>query len=251
MSNFFEIEKSPLLDEEIASSTPLKQAKSVNLGGLEVKSVTLTKKDGESLGISAGRYVTLNAFKGERRLVSVGGEKLRELISKNKRTNGKILVVGIGNPYMTTDSLGPAVIENLMRNRKENILLFTPYLEGITGISSFDIIRALIKCVSPSLVIAVDALSARKAERICKSYQFTDSGLTPGSALGKIQPLSRNTLGIPVIGIGAPTVVNCRNLNGESYSPELPNMLVCPKNINELVSRSAKYLSDIIRLASE
>lgn len=245
MNTDFQTDKNPLIDEEIANFCAFRNFSPNRLGGIEIKKINLTSAQAGAIGAKKGRYVTLNVKNPAKNILKLGKECLRELIDQNRTKEGKILVVGIGNPYMTTDCLGPTVIKMLTQNRKENLLLFTPYLEGLTGISSFCIIKNLIKETSPSLIIAVDALTARNPSRICTSYQFSDAGITPGSALGKSQALSKSTLKVPVIAIGVPTVVNCRNL-GERIIPSLPDMLVCPKNIDELVHFCAKNIADVI-----
>lgn len=251
MKEQYKSQKAGLIDEEIASISLSQAKKQEIIGGLEIKKIHVSPKDSLKFSVPYGSYVTVNALKGKRLLVKTCAKYLRELMCGKSVKTDKILVVGIGNPYMTTDCLGARVVERLMEKRPHNLLLFTPFLEGITGISSFVIIKSLVKVVKPTAIIVIDALAARSSERICTSYQFSNAGLTPGSAVGGRIRLDKKSLGVPVIAIGVPTVVNCRNLDGDGYSISLPDMLVCPKNIDELVDDVTSNLSEIILKGTE
>lgn len=250
MNDISKMEKALMIDEETAQISLTGTKTSEKIGGLEVKRIYVSKSDSLKLSAPSGNYVTVNARRGKRFLIKTCVEQLKSLIKELSVKCDKILLVGIGNPYMITDSLGAKVVERLMDKRPQNLLLFTPFLEGITGISSYAVIKSLVEVVKPSLVIVVDALAARSSEKICTSFQFTDSGLTPGSALGAKLSLNYKTLKVPVIAVGTPTVVNCRSLDGK-YSISLPDMLVCPKNIDELVDSAVKSISEIILKAVE
>ncbi len=247
MKEHFYVDKNPLVEEEIANSLSLVSFEGKVKGHL-VKRFDVNKEQSSSIGIPQGKYVTVNGIK-TRSPASVVGEELKGLIGR-KNAKQRALVVGVGNPYMVTDSLGPSVIESLMRKRPSGILLFTPYLEGITGISSYDAVRAIVKEIKPNLVIVVDALSARSVDRICSSYQMSDAGITPGSAMGKIEAFNERTLGVKTIAIGTPTVVNCKCLDHKS-AKDLPDLLVCPKNVDELIKKATDCIASAILKAME
>ena len=240
MENFFTHPKTLLADEEYAK---IMQPNTKTYQNQGVKTVRLCVTD-NSYGNKKGNYSTVSQL-GKRSPVSAISQEIKFLIGKESYSSSKVLLVGIGNPYMTTDSLGAKVVENIISVRPTNLYLLTPMLEGITGIPSFDVIRAIVKSVKPKLVIVVDALATFSADRICKSYQTSDAGITPGSALGKSLPLNKKTLGVKVIAIGTPTVIYSKQ--GDEYQ----NMLVTPKNIDELISNASINIAKAILKALE
>lgn len=240
MENFFAPPKNLLADEEYAQ---VLQSNAKTYSSQSIKTVRIKATD-NSCGDKKGNYSTISQL-GKRSPVNAICQEIKFLIGKESYKNEKVLVVGIGNPYMTTDSLGAKVVEKIIGVRPANLYLLTPMLEGITGIPSFDVIRAIVKSVKPKLVIVVDALATFSADRICRSYQASDAGITPGSALGKSLPLNKKTLGVKVIAIGTPTVIYSKQ--GGDYQ----NMLVTPKNIDELISNASINIAKAILKAVE
>ena len=139
----------------------------------------------------------------------------------NIKKENKCLIIGLGNNKSTPDSLGFEVLKNiivtrhldelnLMDKKYRSVSILEPNVIGNTGIESFDIIDSVIKRIKPDFVIAIDALAAINIDRIEKTIQITNSGISPGSGIGNNRgELSKKTLGIPVIAIGVPTVVSC------------------------------------------
>lgn len=131
-----------------------------------------------------------------------------------------IMVVGIGNEGLIADSLGARVVEkikvtaHLGRERGYGrVCAYAPSVSGVTGIISFDVVKALVDKLSPKVIICVDTLACRNMERLGKGVQIKDGGLVPGAGVGNTQnPLDYNTLGVPVISIGVPLVIYARNL---------------------------------------
>ena len=147
---------------------------------------------------------------------TVGGE-LRSLLPEN----GTALVVGLGNAAMTPDAVGPEVLRHLLITRHLIASLprqfagFRPVAAvasgvlGSTGVESAETVRALVRQLKPEVVLAVDALAARRMNRLCCTVQLSDTGIIPGSGVGNHRAaLNRRTLGVPVIAIGVPTVVD-------------------------------------------
>ena len=140
----------------------------------------------------------------------------------NIKKDAKCLVVGLGNINVTPDSLGPLVCDNVIVTRHmfitndeevsqgiSEVSALAPGVMGTTGIETYDIVDAVIKKVDIDFVIVVDALAARSIERINKTIQITNAGITPGSGVGNSRKeLSLKTIGKPVIAIGVPTVVD-------------------------------------------
>lgn len=154
-------------------------------------------------------------------------ELVKKVFGKAPSKDFSILVAGLGNSEITADSIGPLAVKNLtvtrhLKNFEPSIYreigscgisAFSPGVLGQTGIESAELILGAVKTSSPDLVIAVDALAARSCERLAAVVQISDSGIRPGSGIGNMRSeISEASLGIPVISIGVPTVVNSSTL---------------------------------------
>ncbi|MDO4607980.1 MAG: GPR endopeptidase [Clostridia bacterium] len=170
-----------------------------------------------------------------------------------------VLVVGLGNCDITPDALGPLVCgrvlatRHLSNNLKQSIGLeklnsvccITPGVLGKTGIESYDIIKAATTTVKPDIIIAVDALACRSAERLCRTIQLSDSGISPGAGVNNSRrELSHDTVGVPVIAVGVPTVIDANSFFDKSDD----NMMVTPKEIDLLIEKSADIISRAINI---
>lgn len=147
--------------------------------------------------------------------------ELRKLFEKNNiKENDEVLILGLGNRFSTADSLGPKTIDKILVTRhlfelntdiKEGIRCVSGISPGVmanTGIETFDIIMGIIRKIKPKFIIAIDALASSSIDRINKTIQLTDTGIHPGSGIGNNRKeISLETVGIPVIAIGVPTVV--------------------------------------------
>lgn len=204
--------------------------------GVKLTDVKILDEDGEkNMGKPIGRYVTLELPE----LVSydkdvmedvavVFSKTLSNMINIDKSMT--VLVVGLGNWNITPDALGPKVISKLMITRHlrelvpdkidENIrpvCALSPGVLGITGIETGEIIKAVVDRIKPNLIICIDALASRSTERVNKTIQIGNTGISPGSGIGnKRMEISEKTLGIPVIAIGVPTVVHAITLANDS-----------------------------------
>ncbi len=150
-----------------------------------------------------------------------------------------ILVVGLGNWNITPDALGPKVVDHLLvtRHIKEyipdqidesvrSVCAVAPGVLGITGIETSEIIRGIVDRVKPDVVIAIDALASRKLERVNTTIQIADTGINPGSGVGNNRKqLSKETLGIPVIAIGVPTVVDAATMANDTIDLVIDTMI--------------------------
>lgn len=135
-----------------------------------------------------------------------------------------ILVVGLGNSRSTPDALGPMCVDQILVTRHlfglgeveegyEKVAAFKPQVTGVTGIETHDLIKCLVKETKAEVLIVVDALASSSIERVNKTIQITDSGIHPGSGVGNNRKeLSNKTLGIPVIAIGVPTIVDAATI---------------------------------------
>ena len=194
-------------------------------------------------------------------------QKLSELLGEVK--NKTVLVAGLGNGMMTPDSIGPKTIDNIFvtrhifefmpeikDERMTSVCAFKPGVLGVTGLESTDVIFSVCKNNSIDTVIVIDALAARRRERMFSTFQLTDTGIEPGAGVGnKRRGLTNETLGIPVIAIGIPTVVYASSLIYdalEGTGREIgikDDMIVTPKEIDVVASDSARIIADGINLA--
>lgn len=231
----------------------------------------LNDQGAKALGKPQGTYLTvdLSSFWQRRadffeRAVRVVGTQLKSLIP----TEGPVLIVGLGNPAMTPDAVGPLtarsvlVTRHLLAAMPKQFAGFRPVavqetgVLGTTGVESAEAVRGLVAQTKPALVIAVDALASRRCERVCSTVQLSDSGIVPGSGVGNHRAaLNQETLGVPVIAVGVPTVVDAATLAadlleeaglGEIDESALrrgrPGMMVTPREIDAQVRELAKVL---------
>ena len=257
------------------------------------------------LGKPIGNYITIEVPKlreNDRDLQDEVSDTLSKEIGGiiDIQDDSVILVVGLGNWNVTPDALGPRVIEHLLvtRHIKEyipeqidegvrSVCAIAPGVLGITGIETSEIIRGIVDRIKPYLVIAIDALASRKMDRISTTIQLADTGINPSSGVGNNRKeLSQSTLGVPVIAIGIPTVVDAAtmasdtidividslvkesNQGGEFYnmlksmdkteqsslisealSPYIGNLMVTPKEIDRLIEDISVVIANGLNIA--
>lgn len=180
--------------------------------------------------------------------------------------NEPVLVAGLGNRMVTPDAIGPRAADQMLVTRhliREDPDRFAPFrpvsalsagVLGTTGMESGEVIQAVAGQIQPGLVIAIDALAARSASRLCATVQVGDSGIVPGSGIGNARAaLNRETLGVPVLAIGVPTVIDAAtlaaDLTGQAAGEGLSALLVTPKDIDTLISDAAKVIAYAVNLA--
>ena len=169
------------------------------------------------------------------------------------------LVVGLGNRAITPDAVGPKVAESVLATRHlreqlpetfgafRSVSVLAPGVLGATGIEASAMVRALVRALQPQAVIAVDALACSEPERLCRTVQITDTGITPGSGVGNDRlALNAETLGVPVIAVGVPTVMDIRTI---SDSMAMDGLFVTPRDIDAVVSDFSKLVGYSINLA--
>ena len=277
---------------------------------IAVERVKITNEKGEkAIGKPRGNYITIDIKKLKMaqdedidKSAEILSKELKKIIDMHIDRNGEILVVGLGNIYVTPDALGPKVINEIEVTRhiinylpqyvKEGtrmVSAISPGVLGTTGIETLEILKGIVDNIHPKLVIVIDALASRSIERISSTVQISDTGIVPGAGVGnKRAEISQTTLGIPVIAIGIPTVVetavlvnDCldlfitklqedaksndymNNLKEQDNYEEirdalLPgnyNLIVTPKeiddlieNMKEIVAKRNKYCSELIKI---
>jgi len=190
-----------------------------------------TEEAGEKLGKPIGNYITIDFpqlifYEGETmdEVAKILDKCLSELI--DLKDEKLILVVGLGNWRITADSLGPKVAEKIMVTRHIKELMpevldeavrpvscISPGVLGVTGIETGEVIKSVVDTIKPDLVICIDALGSRKLERVNRTIQISDSGISPGAGVGNHRmKLNEESLGVKVIGIGVPTVVHAATI---------------------------------------
>ncbi len=223
----------------------------------------LSRNYAEKIGKKAGKYISYETdavierqteeFINISKAIADGIDKL---ITERKN----ILVVGLGNESMTPDSIGPKVIKKVfvtrhifqflpdaVDKRMASVCAFAPGVLGVTGIESKDIISGICKNTDISAIIVIDALAARRSERMFSTFQLTDTGIEPGAGVGnKRSAISFESLGVPVIAIGIPTVVYASSLVYDSLKDALSLMAENEKEekIEETAQRISSFSSD-------
>ncbi|ABO50603.1 spore protease [Desulforamulus reducens MI-1] len=256
----------------------------------------------EIMGKPQGNYITIEApgIRGNNKqthqeLVEILSKQLASLFNLPEHANA--LVVGLGNWNATPDALGPKVVGMTLVTRHmynyapeeihggmRSVSALSPGVLGLTGIETAEIIKGVVEHVKPELVIAVDALASRSVERIGTTIQLADTGIAPGSGVGnKRTGLNKETLGVPVIAIGVPTVVPAaiiagetldrlvaqvkdnptlqgvyQSINSDTFQPIVNailqpytsgQLMVTPKEIDSLIENTAKIIAGGVSLA--
>ena len=250
--------------------------------GLRIERLDVrTKRAGQLLGKEAGRYVTLslppltdNVRDTDKRLLVIS-EEIKRLIP----VNGMVMVVGLGNENITPDALGPKVAQGVLATRHitgeiarstgldrlRAVAVLRTGVTGQTGIETGELIQSVVRRIKPTALIVVDALASRGVERLGCTLQISDTGIAPGAGVGNHRMrISEDTLGVPVIALGIPTVVDAATLVcdllsaddekkyrelSESVSPGGRSMVVTPREIDLLIDRAAHLLSLSINIS--
>lgn len=201
---------------------------------IKVTRVKIANENGEkALGKAIGNYVTIDVKKlkiaGEdeiQKTSEVLTSELQKMIDLHTDKQGEILIVGLGNIYVTPDALGPKVINEIDVTRHvikylpqyveegtRPISAISPGVLGTTGIETVEILKGIVDNIKPKLLIVIDALASRSIDRISSTIQISDTGIVPGAGVGNTrQEISQNSLGVPVVAIGIPTVVELATL---------------------------------------
>lgn len=251
--------------------------------GVKISHITVINEDGErALGKKRGRYITVE-------LPSLGstgemaeqwsGILSREIKGLLPEREGTVLVAGLGNRDITPDALGPDCISLLLATRHlggelkkipalselNSVAGIVPGVLGNTGIETAEILKGIVRQIEPVAVIVVDALAARSLERLGKTVQLCDTGVSPGSGVGnRRREINRELLGVPVIAVGVPTVVDGITvaldvleeggvvLSDEKRDKILQSekgMMVTPKEIDLVIKRASSLVALAINRA--
>ncbi|MFW6006374.1 MAG: GPR endopeptidase [Bacillota bacterium] len=268
----------------------------------------LNERAAKTLGKPVGNYVTIESdgLKGQNRLVhdeitEILGRELENIINFNRLTQMSrrepvTFVAGLGNWNATPDALGPQVINNLMvtrhlykdappelRDGMRSVCALSPGVLGLTGIETAEIIKGVVEKVNPDLIIVIDSLAARDTNRLGKTVQISNTGIYPGSGVGKNRlGINQNTMNKPVIALGVPTVIDAGTIvddaidtlmQGELFSKtererfrhidqnrrynavknllsnDIGRLIVSPKGVDELIRDVSRIIAGGINVA--
>ena len=275
-------------------------------GDIKITTVTIESDEaGETLGKSKGHYITIDFpelayYEGE--IMDNVSLALHSALKKlvDLKEDNVALVVGLGNWKVTPDALGPKVTEKIMvtRHLKElmpeaidesvrPVCCIAPGVLGITGIETGEIIKALVDKIKPNIVICIDALGSRKLERVNRTIQLSDTGISPGAGVGNNRmKINEGSIGVKVVSIGVPTVVHAstiandtidllldeliskvekgkefyemlksvdrnekNDLINEILNPFMGNLMVTPKDVDMIIDALSKIIANGINMA--
>ncbi len=271
---------------------------------IDISRVKIINEEGEKkLGKTIGNYITLDVknikLADDEKIEKIAekvADELRKVIGEHVSDTDDILVVGLGNIYVTPDALGPKVVPNIevtrhileympkiMPEDTRPVSAISPGVLGTTGIETMEVLKGVVDNIHPKLLIVIDALASRSIERISSSIQIADTGIVPGAGVdNKRKEISKKTLGIPVIALGIPTVVDLASITNdcinmfienlqqkamsndylnklkqqdnyeeikEALIPKDYNMIVTPKEIDKLIENMSKIISKGINMA--
>lgn len=261
----------------------------VSISRIEVE----TEEAAQKLEKPIGRYITLDAPELSNRPLDLFEQVSKSLAQELTRLLEKVgpkatvLVVGLGNRAITSDSLGPKVAEQVYVTRHVTqylpeavskpiraVCAVAPGVLGVTGIETMEIVRGIVERLKPDIILAVDALASRRAARISTTIQLTDTGINPGSGVGNTRKgLNEATFGVPVLAVGVPMVVyattisqdtisliaeetglhadeeKLRNLAEKVSEEHLGTMIVTPKDVDQIATDMSRILADGINMA--
>ncbi|MBR6572537.1 MAG: GPR endopeptidase [Clostridia bacterium] len=260
-----------LENTEIISTTPPGvSVSSEEKDRVKITRIKITNNEGEkAIGKPKGTYITAEVPRFtassvlDRNTATLLSRELDLLLPKKRDL---ILVAGLGNTDITPDALGPLVCEKILATRHiskdlahelgllelKSVAVISPGVLGKTGIETREIIASTVKSISPCAVIIIDALAARNLSRLGCTVQISDSGICPGSGVGNSRAeINEKFLGVPVISLGVPTVVDAKTLVSdltENSGEDCPDMIVTPKEIDMMINRACELISASVNL---
>ncbi len=273
---------------------------------IKISRVRVVSSEGEqAIGKPMGNYITIEVpglreedqdlFEDTCRVLA---DELSSLINLGEKST--VFIVGLGNWNVTPDALGPKVVSSVMVTRHlvqyvpeqidqsvRPVCAVAPGVLGITGIETGEVVKGIVEKVRPDLIIAIDALASRKMNRVSTTIQIADTGISPGSGVGnRRMELSRETMGVPVIAIGVPTVVDAATMANDTIDlvldsmikqapqgsdfykmladidpeekyqlirevlePYIGNLIVTPKEIDDIIDRISKVIANGLNIA--
>lgn len=265
------------------------EGEGVSISRIEVE----TEEAAQKLQKPVGHYITLDAPELTNRPLDLFEQVSKSLATELARLlegvgpQATVLVVGLGNRAITSDSLGPKVAEQVYVTRHvtqylpdavskpiRSVCAVAPGVLGVTGIETMEIVQGVVERLKPDIILAVDALASRRAARISTTIQLTDTGISPGSGVGNERKgLNEATFGVPVLAVGVPMVVYATTISQDTISliadetglhsdedklralaekvseEHLGSMIVTPKDVDQIATDMSRVLADGINMA--
>ena len=234
---------------------------------IKVTSIVLDEIEGKEINKKPGTYITIEFedvtdMDNFTKVKKVFVKELKKLL-KEFNDNDLFLIIGLGNDKSTPDALGPNVIDNIlvtnhlaMYNSLEDgfkrVCAFSPGVTGETGIETSDLIKSIVTSLNPACVIVIDALASSSVARLNKTIQMSDAGINPGSGIGnKRKEISKDTLNVPVIALGVPTVVGAPAIVSDTINYMYKHFAYSKANIDNPVSKlkvGVNYLKEDVTI---
>lgn len=249
------------------------QSRIEKVNGLTVTDVLVEEKGSEIIGKKEGNYITIEFDditdeKNRKNVEEVFVYQLKKLMKKiGLKKKDSCFVIGLGNEKSTPDSLGPLATSNIvvtnhlfelgeLSNSYRRVWAISPGVMGTTGIETSDVISSVVKEIKPSFLIVIDALASQSIERVNKTIQMTDTGISPGGGIGNNRKeISKELLGIPVIAVGVPTTVDAITIVSDTIRYMLKHFSYLKQNINnpanKLMVGTPNYLKKKISIDKE
>lgn len=244
-----------------------------NEDDIKITEVSIDKTASDKIGKKDGKYITIEFnditdYDNSKKIEEVFSKTLYKLLNDlNLNKNQSCLVVGLGNSKSTPDALGPLSIGNILVTNHlfklgevedgfRPVSVTTPGVMGQTGLETSEVIKAIVKKFKPDFVIVIDALASQSVERVNKTIQITDTGIHPGSGVGNSRKeISYETLNIPCIAIGVPTVVDAITIVSDTINYMHKHYSYSKANIdnpmNKLMMYSPNYLKKKVEVKEE
>jgi spore protease len=239
------VEARELYKEGYAGEIPGVSVEEKNYEGVKIVKVSILNEQGvQAMGKPVGDYITIEApdlierdLKLEENVSKILANVIKQITTLSAETN--ILVVGLGNWNVTPDALGPKVVSDIIitrhlkeiipdefRNEISAVSAIAPGVLGITGIETVEIVKGIVDRIKPDILITIDALASRRIERLATTIQIANTGISPGSGIGNMRlAINQESIGIPVIAIGVPTVVDAATIANDTIE-YLTNSLI-------------------------
>ena len=242
------------------------------IDGIKVTKIDIDEKRAKIISKKPGNYITIEFdditdYNNGQKVKNILKEELKILIKEIKANdNSTCLIIGLGNEKSTPDAIGPLTIQKIIVTNHlylydqleegfRRVSAIKPGVTGETGIETSDLIKGIVEKINPDFIITVDALASSSIERVNKTIQMTNAGINPGSGVGnKRKEISINTLGVPVIAIGVPTVVDAATIVGDTIHYMYKNYAYTKKTIDKPSTKlkfKVNYLKDEVNVKDE
>ncbi len=257
---------------DLAIDVATDKLNSRQIGDIKVTDITLNDEEGKTINKKAGTYITIEFpditdYDNGEQIKTIFSEELSKMLNIiGINEESTCLIIGLGNEKTTPDAVGPLVISDVivtnhlyvygqLEDGFRRVWAISPGVMGETGIETSDLIKGVVDTVKPDFIITVDALASSSIERVNKTIQMTDAGINPGSGVGnKRKEISKDTVGVPVIAIGVPTVVDAASIVSDTIHYMYKHFAYNKENINnpaQKLKTRVNYLKYDVKLLDD